>query len=155
MSISKYEIEGKPYRIDNETAIDAEFVSKFSGSRVLIIRQGKPYEILIKGNGRDNLDLSVNGNNLSVLLRDEKDIKKMLKSGDSFGGKTVKSLMPGKVVKIFVKVGQKVKKNEHLLIVEAMKMENELKAPASGTVKKINACEGKSIEANEPLIILE
>ena len=63
--------------------------------------------------------------------------------------------MPGKVVKIFAKEGVEVDRGEPLLIVEAMKMENELKAPSKGIVKKVNAQVGKSIEANSPLIIIE
>jgi biotin carboxyl carrier protein len=67
----------------------------------------------------------------------------------------ISSPMPGKVVKIPVKPGQKVKAGETLIIISAMKMESEYKAPKDATIKKINVKEGDNIEGNEVLITLE
>jgi biotin carboxyl carrier protein len=55
--------------------------------------------------------------------------------------------MPGKVVKLMMKEGDKVEKGQTVLILEAMKMENEIKAGTSGTVKSINVKEGQTLEA--------
>lgn len=63
--------------------------------------------------------------------------------------------MPGKVVKIFKKEGDKVAVGETVLILEAMKMENEIKAGASGTIKTINIKEGQALEAGFLMVEIE
>lgn len=62
------------------------------------------------------------------------------------------SPMPGKVVKILVKVGDKVERGQGLVIVEAMKMENEIKSPVNGTVEKINFKTGDLVDAAQSII---
>jgi len=69
--------------------------------------------------------------------------------------KVVKSPMPGSVVKVNVKQGDNVKKGDILVIVEAMKMENELRAPGDMVVKKVYVKEGEQVEGFAPLIELE
>lgn len=63
--------------------------------------------------------------------------------------------MPGKVVKIAVKVGDQVKEGETLLILEAMKMENEIKASVAGTVKAVHVKEGQALEQGVLMIELD
>ena len=70
------------------------------------------------------------------------------------GGNTICSPMPGAVVKVLVSKGDKVEAGQTLAIVEAMKMENELKAPSGGVVKKINFSEGDQVDALQPIIEL-
>ncbi|HKM92077.1 MAG TPA: acetyl-CoA carboxylase biotin carboxyl carrier protein subunit [Prolixibacteraceae bacterium] len=65
------------------------------------------------------------------------------------------SPMPGKIVKIPVKQGDKVEKGETLIVVSAMKMESEYKSPANGIVSKIFVKEGVNINGNQPLIEIE
>jgi len=67
----------------------------------------------------------------------------------------VKAPMPGKVIKINVAEKDKVRKNQTLAIVEAMKMENEIKSSIDGTVKKIYCSPGDLVETQNPLIELE
>ena len=67
----------------------------------------------------------------------------------------VKAPMPGKVIKVSVSEKEKVRKNQTLAIVEAMKMENEIKASIDGTVKKIYCKPGDLVETQNPLIELE
>ena len=63
--------------------------------------------------------------------------------------------MPGRIVKLLVKPGAKIKKGQDLLVVEAMKMENKVISPFDGTVKEIFFSEGDQIEANVPLMEIE
>ena len=63
--------------------------------------------------------------------------------------------MPGKVVKLFKKVGDKVTKGETVLILEAMKMENEIKSGADGIIRSVNIKEGETLEAGFLLIEIE
>ena len=63
--------------------------------------------------------------------------------------------MPGKVVKIFVKVGDEVPEGHGLVVVEAMKMENELKSPRAGKVTEVLVKEGMTVDNGAPLVIVE
>ncbi len=71
------------------------------------------------------------------------------------GPQQVVAPMPGKIVKLLVKPGERVEPRQGLVVVEAMKMENELRARASGTVKEVRAVEGTTVEAGAILIVLE
>ena len=68
---------------------------------------------------------------------------------------TISSSIPGKVVSLHVAKGDRVKEGEVLLILEAMKMQNEIQAPISGTVSEVNCESGDSVGANVPLVIIE
>ena len=72
-------------------------------------------------------------------------------SGD---GNAVKAPMPGNILKISVTVGQKVSEVETLLVLEAMKMENEVTADRSGTVTGIIAAKGQTVETGDPLVVI-
>lgn len=63
--------------------------------------------------------------------------------------------MPGKIVKLLVKEGEKVAEKQPMVIVEAMKMENQVNSPSAGTVKKINFKDGEQVGTETPIIELE
>lgn len=69
-------------------------------------------------------------------------------------GEVVKSPMPGNILKINVTVGQKVNEGDTLLVLEAMKMENEIAAPKAGTVAQIIASKGAVVETGAPLVVI-
>ena len=69
-------------------------------------------------------------------------------------GEVVKSPMPGNILKINVTVGQKVNEGETLLVLEAMKMENEIAAPKAGTVAQIIVSKGAVVETGAPLVVI-
>lgn len=68
--------------------------------------------------------------------------------------KAIRCPMPGIVVAVGVKEGDRVKKGDSLLIIEAMKMENEIKAPYNGVIKQINVTQGSMVKLNDELIII-
>ena len=69
-------------------------------------------------------------------------------------GEVVKSPMPGNILKINVSLGQKVNEGDALLILEAMKMENEVVAPKPGTIAQIIVSKGAVVETGAPLIVI-
>ncbi len=71
------------------------------------------------------------------------------------GPLTVRSPIPGRVAKILVKLGEAVVAGRPLAVVEAMKMENEIRSPRAGIVKEIRCAEGANVEANQELVSLE
>jgi biotin carboxyl carrier protein len=71
------------------------------------------------------------------------------------GRQQIVAPMPGKVVRLLVAVGDKVEAGQGLLVVEAMKMQNEIRSPKSGKVERLLAKEGQSVNAGEPLAWVE
>lgn len=72
----------------------------------------------------------------------------------SADGETVASPMPGNILSVNVNVGDTVKKGDVLMILEAMKMENEIMSPCDGTVKSVNVTKGTSVETGTVLCVI-
>ena len=70
------------------------------------------------------------------------------------GGQKVNAPMPGTILEVRVTEGATVKKGDILLILEAMKMENEIMAPCDGTIKQVVAAKGASVNSGDPLIVI-
>lgn len=87
------------------------------------------------------------------VYNEEALLHESLKAGGGMGaGADMTSGMPGKIVKIFVKEGDEVKAGEPLLIMEAMKMENEMRASADVKIKEVLVKEGETVESGETLV---
>ena len=80
---------------------------------------------------------------------------KRKKKGRGKKSGTISSTIPGKIVSIAVEEGANVAEGDVVMILEAMKMQNEIQAPLSGTVTAVNCKPGDSIEANSPLLIIQ
>lgn len=90
------------------------------------------------------------------VFNDEMLLHESLKKGGGFGGdQELKSGMPGKIIEIFVKEGEIVKANKPLLIMEAMKMENEMRASRDVKIKEVCVKQGDSVESGAVLIKFE
>lgn len=110
------------------------------------------FELLKKD---DDYFIQYNNKRIPITIETEKDILlKQLKkaSGNDSCKSDVKAPMPGLVVRLDVVVGQQVTKGQGLLILEAMKMENEIKAPISGKILNIFISEKQSVEKNTVLL---
>ena len=70
------------------------------------------------------------------------------------GGESVSAPMPGNILKVNVSVGQSVKKGEVLVVLEAMKMENEIMAPKDGTVTQVLVSKGSTVDTGAPLVVI-
>lgn len=124
---------------------------------VTFLKDNQPYELeLLKDDTAYYCWLGSRSVRCEVI--DEKTARYAKIMGDSYGsGKTrvLSAPMPGMVVRVEVDVRQNVKKGDGLLIVEAMKMENELKATHPGTIKEIKVKAGQPVEKNQPLVVFE
>ncbi len=103
--------------------------------------------------------VKVNDSVVDVEVEDAK-IKSMRKAESisrvaDLGEKVVKAMLPGNITKILVSEGDAVRAGDTLLILEAMKMENEIVAPSSGKVKEIRVSEGQRVETGDVLVVLE
>ena len=109
------------------------------------------------GNGKERLWRNRGGVFFGIIA-DMKNEAKISRRGFVGGalaaGEVVKSPMPGNVLKINVTQGQQVKEGDVLLILEAMKMENEIASPKAGTVTQIVVAKGAVVETDAPLVVI-
>jgi biotin carboxyl carrier protein len=118
---------------------------------------GRSYEIDVLET-EDAFVVLVAGQPFRVEIQDEQQqrLRAAVGKGEAKVGKRVVTApMPGKVVKLLVRPGDAVNPGDGIIVVEAMKMENELKAPASGTVKEIRVEEGKAVSGGDVLVVIE
>jgi acetyl/propionyl-CoA carboxylase alpha subunit len=125
-----------------------------------IIHQSKSYAVRVLEHNVAEKDLSllINGNKYNVTIEDEYDA--LLKSMGMGAGavkklKKLQAPMPGLVLEVMVCTGAAVKKDDPLMILEAMKMENVLKSPGDAVVKSIEIEKGLAVEKNQVLIHFE
>jgi biotin carboxyl carrier protein len=94
------------------------------------------------------------GRTRRVQLLDER-AQRAGRSAQGPGDKEIRAVMPGKVVAVLVEVGHTVEQGHGVLVIEAMKMENEIKAPRGGTVREIRVTPGQAVEAGELLAVID
>lgn len=137
---------------DNFLEADIQVVSS---NTLSLLVEGRSYLIFI-ARDRDKKYLSLEGE--IFLIQKPGEEARRIERGEERGekGKSfVKAPMPGKVIKINVAEKEAVRKNQTLAIVEAMKMENEIKSPVEGQVKKIFVSAGDLVDSEKPLLELE
>ena len=121
-----------------------------------VVVDGVEFEVELEGEGT-SWSATVEGTTFNIEIPDAAPVSKKKRSG---GGKkkksgTVSANIPGKVVTVEVNEGDEVVEGQVILILEAMKMQNEIQAPVSGTVVSVQCEEGQAIEANIPLVVIE
>lgn len=132
------------------------------GGRYSLLLAGKTYELFARRTtkpgqkGRETYEIQVAGQRFEVLVEDERSklLAGLARSGTSTGTATVAAPMPGLVVGIPVEVGDSVHEGQTVVILEAMKMENDLPSPVSGTVKEICIAKGQTVDQGETLVIV-
>ena len=105
-----------------------------------------------------DFDVHLDGRTIPVQIRPAGSFGRQKKAGSGTAGsglQRVTSPMPGKVVRVLVKAGDDVKSRQGLVVVEAMKMENELRAARDGRVREVLVGEGQSVDAGTLLLIVE
>ena len=148
---------------ENETGgtIDGQKFSwdiiKIKNESFHIIKDAKSYNVeVIKADPlQKNFLVSINGNKYQLDVKDKFD--ELLKSlgFDNLNATKINELkapMPGLVLELRVSEGDVVKKGDPIIVLEAMKMENIIKSPTDGTIKKINVKKGVAVEKNQLLI---
>ncbi|HEV1286577.1 MAG TPA: biotin/lipoyl-containing protein [Bryobacteraceae bacterium] len=116
-----------------------------------ILIEGRSYQATILAPGT----IQVNNRIFSVELFDPRELRARSTAGASHGRQNIVAPMPGKVVRVLVTVGDPVEAAQGLIVVEAMKMQNEMKSPKSGIVAEIKTKPGATVAAGEILIVIE
>ena len=139
-------IDGRPMSVDFRRV----------GDRWSLLTSGSSYEVAIEPRRQGRQMVHVDGRLVPVTVR----VPGRGRSGSHDDGQSatgpvsIVAPMPGRVVKVLVAPGDAVLAHQGLVVVEAMKMENELRAPRAGTVADVRAREGAPVEANAVLVVI-
>lgn len=125
-----------------------------------VIKDNKGYNaMLVSFNAEEKtMVLNVNGNDYEIAIKDKNDLLLQqlginVKSSSVI--QSIKAPMPGLIINITANAGDEVKKGDTLLILEAMKMENVIKSPRDGKVKKVNVQLKQAVEKNQVMLEFE
>lgn len=120
-----------------------------------LLLAGKSYAVKQENAGTET-EVVVGQERFSVSVRDPRSFRSRHSVGTTAQGiKKIIAPMPGKVVRLLVTEGSTVEAGQSVIVIEAMKMQNELKAPKSGVLKKIKIAEGAAVEAGQALAEVE
>lgn len=123
----------------------------------LLKKDGHVFEAFVSPKGPGGTSkVIVKGSEFNIDVFDPRRLAARRSSDPDAGGVAeIRTAMPGKVVRVLVGEGDSVKKGDGVVIVEAMKMQNEMKSPKSGTVKMINVQEGSTVGSGDVLVTIE
>ena len=156
VKVSVEELGGSNYKvtIDGvERVVDAQLITDNLWS---VLYGNGSFEVDVTRLPADEYEVLIKGDCHKFTLMNEQRRAMIRAGGKGSAGKAMlTSPMPGKVVKLLVKEGQEVEAGEGVIVVEAMKMENELKSALAGKVKEIFVEEGQVVESGAKLLLVE
>ena len=125
-------------------------------SGVFLIKNGTRIFETAVSEANGHFITTVKGQEFDIKITDPKRLRSAAGDDAELTGKAeIISAMPGKVVRLLVAVGDVVAKGDGVIVVEAMKMQNEMKAPKDGTVTAIKTAEGDTVAAGDVLLVIE
>jgi biotin carboxyl carrier protein len=148
------EVDGDLVTVGGSTRVASLRAVPGTPTRQLLI-EGHPTALTMRSAGRGQWSLEVGGDRWDVEVMDERTrhIRSLTAGAERQRGPVIlRAPMPGMVVRILVEPGQAVGAGAGLVVLEAMKMENELKAPAAGTVGAVRAQAGQAVEKGQVLV---
>ena len=143
------EVDGRRYRLELSDLGDGEY---------LLIGTNTVYNCRVAHNHQhsDDLEVSLRGSNYTLKITDPKRLRSAQSGAEhNQGTARIVAPMPGKVVRILVEPGMTVEAGSGILVVEAMKMQNEMKAPKAGHVVSIDTEVGSTVNAGDVLAVIE
>jgi biotin carboxyl carrier protein len=159
-------IAGRNYRVELQRA-GAGWQCKLDGRELPVdvtaaqngvlslLLNGRSYEVKQEIAGNES-NIVVGHERFSVSLRDPRSLPSRRGAGTSDQGvKKITAPMPGKIVRLLASEGSAVQAGQSVIVIEAMKMQNELKAPKTGVMKKVMVAEGAAVDAGQTLAEVE
>ncbi len=159
-------VDGKPHRLEIEKAEDS-WMCRLDGQEIKVdavvtrrdvlslLVDGRSYEVKREQTSAD-LHMWVGSTRFGVVVRDPRSLRSRRDgAGDEKGPKKVVAPMSGRVVRLLVSEGAEVGAGQGIVVVEAMKMQNEIKSPKKGVVQKLTATTGANVNAGDVLAIVE
>ena len=143
------EIDGRHYELE---------VHESGPHAYLLISQGRVFECRVEGRPESGkkIDVIVGTTSYAVTITDPKRLRSVTPAS-AHGGDAARIIasMPGKVVRVLVEVGARVKAGDAIIVVEAMKMQNEMTSPKAGTVVALNSQTGATVNGGDVLAVVE
>ena len=141
-------IENKSFTVD---------AFKPRSQSIAMLIEGKSYEVGLEKKSGNLYSVFLFNGSIDLQLIDAKKFQAAVsvRPASASGPLKIQAPMPGKIVKVTVQEKSSVKEGDSLLIMEAMKMQNELKAPKSGIISRIQVREGEPVSLSQTLMILE
>jgi biotin carboxyl carrier protein len=113
--------------------------------------QGRQYRCVLDGDG-----VVIDGRRYGFEVKDPRSLQGRRGAGaGTEGPRPVKAPMPGRVVRLLVEVGEEVEEGQGVVVIEAMKMQNELKSPKAGRVIRVGAAVGDTVGSGDVLVVVE
>jgi biotin carboxyl carrier protein len=142
------EIDGQSYELEVSEPEPGVYHFKSPSGRV--------FEASVSEVGSSETIVRVRDDEFAISVIDPKRLRGSGGNDHSHDGRAeIKTAMPGKVVRILVEPGTQVNKGDGVIVVEAMKMQNEMKSPKDGVVRAVQAKEGEAVNAGAVLVIIE
>jgi biotin carboxyl carrier protein len=141
------------FQLDGAAPRQAEVEQPVPGVYSVLL-DGRSWDAFVEEDAR-GLIVTIDGHHFEVEVHDPRRYTRNAAGRAGHGIQTLTSPMPGKVVRLLAKPGDSVEAGQGVLVVEAMKMQNELKAARAGKVVTVSAKEGATVVAGEPLATIE
>jgi Acetyl/propionyl-CoA carboxylase, alpha subunit len=158
------EVEGKKRRVElpscglddgMECVVDGKSIA--ADARILqpgvmsLVIEGRQYRCVLDGDG-----VLIGGRRFAFEVNDPRSLQgRRSAGGGTAGPRAVKAPMPGRVVRVLVAVGDEVAEQQGVIVIEAMKMQNELKSPKAGKVVRVGVAVGDTVGAGDVLVVVE
>jgi biotin carboxyl carrier protein len=140
------------YTREDGESITKDFSLEHAGDgTVSVLIEGRSYRAIATANGQ----VIVNGQTFAVDVQDPRKFRGQGAAATGSGRQTIAAPMPGRVIRVLVEAGQDVEAGQGLIVVEAMKMQNEMKSPRDGRVTAIQVSEYDSVTAGTVLASIE
>lgn len=118
--------------------------------------EGKIYEFTVLRESDGRYTVSRGSSQYQFNVADPRSLSAAASEGaETDGVVEIRTQMPGKVVRLLSAVGDEVSSGDGVVVVEAMKMQNEMKSPKDGTVREVRAAEGDTVNAGDVLVVIE
>ena len=133
-------------------------LTRASNQDFLIINEGRVFDCRVDGQPTSGarVNVTIGPHRYDVTLVDPKRLRSALGPGvHGEGAARIVAPMPGKVVRVLVEAGQQVEPGQGIVVVEAMKMQNEMKAPKAGAVVSVNVEVGATVNGGDLLAVIE
>jgi biotin carboxyl carrier protein len=143
--VNDHAVEVDPESLDRVTEVEPGVYSVLLG--------GKSFEVRAIATG-EGLRLELEGRRFNTVVRDPRDRSRKSAAALGTGRQNIAAPMPGKVIRVLVREGDRVEIGQGLVVVEAMKMQNELKALRPGQVVAVHVRDGETVGAGDTLVVI-
>jgi biotin carboxyl carrier protein len=147
------------YTREDGASVAKSFSIEWAGDGTYsVLIEGRSYVATLASKGEIQAtggEIIVNGRALNIEVQDPRKLRARGSAESGGGRQTIAAPMPGRVIRVLVEAGQEVEAGQGLIVVEAMKMQNEMKSPKTGKVLEIRTSAGAAVSAGDALLVIE